>query len=399
MSRVGNYKKKWQRKFIKEVFDSSYEKKKNFSKIVLKNPNLVNRKNEYLPKNLFKYFSPTSENILDLQNQRLWLSNPKSFNDPFDSNIGYDREKFEKRTFVKYISELGCVDEEDQSNGFTLKEKKRIQDSYTEDNLNWMTDKESYLNAKYKILESKSDDLTKEVWRFLNEKTKALDKKIRKLKEINIRVACFSGLDRYDEFYKQIAMWSHYADNHKGFCVEYDLSSLRLDSQIELPSYDFYYDNKDEYLDERNILIIKAGLFPIEYTSKRINIPVTKLNKIKLKPSGELEYNTNLEEIIYKTFVVKSSNWSYEKEWRIIIDSQICEYYDNKIPFPFIKTIYIGCKASKELINTLVDISKNIGAEVELLKMDGKKFALDYNGLWQYEHYVKEKRRKDPYSL
>jgi esterase/lipase len=39
-----NHKRKWQRKFIKMIFDYSSDKKKYVTKIALENPNLINKK-------------------------------------------------------------------------------------------------------------------------------------------------------------------------------------------------------------------------------------------------------------------------------------------------------------------------------------------------------------------
>ncbi len=368
-----NKKRKWQRRFIKRIFESSADKKKYFSKIMLQNINLINEKNEYLPKYLFKYYSPTSENILDIKNQRLWLSHPKSFNDPFDCNIGYDSENYEKNCLIKFIKESGCVNEDKKLEGFTLNDKNRILRSRLGDYYSMYNKIESYSDARLKILETKSEEFQRKIQNILCAKLQQIDYKIEKLKNIDIRLACFCELEKYDEFPNQIVMWSHYADNHMGFCVEYDLEFLKKDINFSFNDREFYYDNKNEYLIERNEAIIKAGLFPIEYTSNRINIPVTKLNKINIDSSGRINHNSNIDELFYKTFVVKSANWNYEKEWRIIIDGQISNYFDNKIPFPYIKTIYLGCKADKELINNMITIGEEIGAEVKYFKNGWEK--------------------------
>lgn len=42
----------------------------------------------------------------------------------------------------------------------------------------------------------------------------------------NIHLACFS------ETYKSILMWSHYANNYKGFCVEYNFKELGLNNAV-----------------------------------------------------------------------------------------------------------------------------------------------------------------------
>ncbi|KEO72245.1 hypothetical protein EL17_18770 [Anditalea andensis] len=395
LNRMVKKKKIWQRKYIKEVFDSSSNKKKYYAKIVLKNLHLIEKKNEYLPKYLFKYYSPTSDNILDFQNQKLWLSHPTFFNDPFDCNIGYDSEKYEKNRFLKFIEDSGCVDK-DIRNGFSLEDKQRVQRCYLGETNYWTTKYESYYDVKRKLFESKSKEFRDKVDTYLRDQLAQIDLKIQKLKNINIRVACFSELNKYEEFHNQILMWSHYADNHKGFCVEYDLEPLKNEIDFTLKDYDFYND-KEKYLDERNIAIIKAGLFPVEYTSNRVNIPVTKLNQIEFDDKGRVNYNSNIDELIYKTIIVKSSNWSYEKEWRIIIDEKVSNYYNNKIPFPFAKTIFLGCKASNELIETMIKIGKEINVEVLLMKTNGKKFGLDSIRTWSYDFDNERRQWKNPY--
>ncbi len=169
-----NNKRKWQRRFIKKIFESSDAKKKYFSKIILNNTKLIDEKNEYLPKYLFKYYSPTSENILDIKNQRLWLSHPNSFNDPFDCNIGYDQENYEKICLIKFIKEIVCVNENDKSEGFTVDDKNRILRSHLGDYYSMYNNIESYSDAIRKINETKSEEFQRKIRNILNEKTKQL---------------------------------------------------------------------------------------------------------------------------------------------------------------------------------------------------------------------------------
>ena len=391
------FNKKWQRKFITTIFNNKKNKEKSFTKVAFENLNLINEKNSVLPPYLFKYYSPTSENILDIQNQKLWLSNPKFFNDPFDCNIGYDNEKFNKNMLLQFILMNGCVEEENKLDGFTLEEKWRIEDSRLGISNHYLSRKEEYSNAEYRILNSKSEKFRNIVYAFLNEKEVELDKKISKLRNVDIRVACFSEFDKYEEFFKQVVMWSHYADNHKGFCVEYDLELIKKDIQFSLKDYEFY-NRKSEYLLEKNVALIKAGLFPVEYTCNRINIPITKLKKLKFDSQGNLSDDCNINELIYKTFIVKSANWNYEKEWRLIVDGKISNFYDNKLPFPYAKKIYLGCKASTELIDTLITIGKKYGIEVVLLKMDSKKFILEEFSTIGYNFTREHEQSRNPFD-
>lgn len=388
---------KWQRKFITTIFNKAKNKEKSFLGIAFENLDLINEKSDILPQYLFKYYSPTSENILDIQNQKVWLSNPKSFNDPFDCNIGYDNEKFDKDMLLQFISKNGCVEEQNKSDGFTIEEKWRIEDSRLGISYHYLSRKEEYFIAKHLILTSKSDKFQRIVYDYLNVKETELDTKISKLRDVDIRVACFSEFDKYEEFFKQIVMWSHYADNHKGFCVEYDLELLRKDIQFSLKDYEFYY-KRSEYLLEKNVALIKAGLFPVEYTCNRINIPISKLKKLEFDSQGNINNNCNINQLIYKTFIVKSANWNYEKEWRLIIDGKIGSFYDNKLPFPYAKKIYLGCKANPELIDSLIEIGKRIGVEVVLLKMDSKKFILEESSTSSYNFTRENKQNRNPFG-
>jgi len=383
----------WQRKYIKEVFESSNIKDNCYSKIILNNTPLVNKKNNYMPDYLFKYYSPTSENILDVKARRLWLSDPKHFNDPFDCNIGYDKESYEKDCLIKFIED-NKNQQIDSENGFTQKEKYKIQNSYLGNIQN--TRRDNFYTLKWKILSQKSDEFKQMVQRHINNQLSLMDFKIQKLKNSTTRIACFSKLNKYEEFHNQVLMWSHYADNHRGFCVEYDLEFLKLDIQFKCSDVDFIYE-RETYIEERNETIIKAGLFPIEYTNKRINIPITLLNQINFDNNQQMNYCKKIDELIYKTYVVKSSKWSYEKEWRIIVDEKISRHFGHKIPFPYAKNIYLGCNASFELINTMIDIGKDIGANVFLLSIDGKKFSLESH--FGFDFKYNREMWTNPYSF
>ncbi|WP_321515513.1 DUF2971 domain-containing protein [Marinifilum fragile] len=390
-------KRKWQRSFIRKVFENSSEKKKSYSKTVLDNLKLLNEKNEYMPKNLFRFYSPTSANISDIQNRRIWLSHPSSFNDPFDCNIGYDSEEFEKKCLIDFINKMGCVKEKDKAKGFTNDEFNRIKRSQLGDFFYWTTKYENYSSAKWYILSKKNKDFKQLVDEELNSKLKEVDKKVESLKSTNIRISCFSQFKDHEEFNNQILMWSHYADDHKGFCVEYDLGFLKEETKLELDYLEFLNDT-DSYLKERMIATIKASLFPVEYTSQRINIPITRLRKLRIDNKGLLVKDNGIEELVYKTFIVKSSRWNYEKEWRLIVDENISNYYGNKIPFPYAKKIYLGCKASTELIETMMEIGNNLDVEVYLQKMDGKKFTLDSFKPWEYKYRQETRKWKNPYD-
>ena len=71
-------------------------------------------------------------------------------------------------------------------------------------------------------------------------------------------------------------LWSHYANCHKGFCVEYDMRCLKEDTRYRIK---YQFEDIEKFNEERLIGCIKAGLFPIVYSNKIVNITPSILNR------------------------------------------------------------------------------------------------------------------------
>lgn len=389
-------RKKWQKAFINNVFKHKSKSNDTFSKIILNNMELIEGKTDLLPKSLFKFYTPTSDNIIDVKKQRLWMSHPETFNDPFDCRTGYDVDSYEKHTLIKYIQDIGCVDIKNSQEGFTIDELERLSRSTTLYEYNWYSKIEEYQSVFWKLLKNKSKDFDHKISDVIRKSRNELNKKMEKLRNVNIRIACFSALDRNEGFNDIIQIWSHYTDNHKGFCIEYDLSPLKEPICLSLENHEFHKD-QSKYMDERIKVLILGGLFPVIYTGSRVNIPKTKLDKIKLDEIYGLQHNSDIDSILYKTFIVKSAKWNYEKEWRSIIDGDVCKYYDNKIPFPYIKRVFLGCKMTTQNMETMIEIAEELGVEVVVMVMDNKKFILEERRIDSYKWDKKWAKTKCPF--
>ncbi|TDS25586.1 Protein of unknown function (DUF2971) [Halanaerobium congolense] len=389
-------RRKWEKSYIDKVFKNQDKPDEKYFDILFHNEELINAKSEYIPESLYKYYSPTSDNILDIENKRIWFSHPNNFNDPFDCLTGHDYLKYEKESLLNYIDKENLVDNTNINDSFTKSEINKIINSTTSlENSSYV--KKYYSILKINILSNKSDKFQDEIRNYIEKIRRNFNLKIKKMRDINIRVACFSRFKNHKEFYKKIQMWSHYADNHKGFCVEYDLSELKQKINFLIKDHE-YYDNRDEYLNEKVKATIKGGLFPVNYSSRRVNIPYTKVKKLKIKENGALERNKTLNKKLFKTFLVKSTNWSYENEWRIIIEGDICDYFDNKIPFPYIKKIYLGCNMNKKNIDALIEIGKKLNVEVVMLKMNNSKYILEESSIDDYKWSEEQRKFYNPFT-
>lgn len=86
-------------------------------------------------------------------------------------------------------------------------------------------------------------------------------------------------------------MWSHYADSHRGICVEYDFNDVAENS------------------------ILHKLLFPVCYTEN----PVYLGDLIKDKDNDKI-CSYPVDTAVVCALINKSTSWQYEREWRIIYD-------------------------------------------------------------------------------
>ena len=145
---------------------------------------------EDCPKTLIKFYSAkydeNGENYLlkHIQEQTIWLASPSAFNDPFDCVLNIDCEK----------------------------EAFRIQREFMQNSADEVITEE--------ILNSGFGEL------LLKIATSEFEKVLPKLHndiEKKIYATCFSEPDNL----YSMRMWGHYANNHRGVCVEYDFNTVK----------------------------------------------------------------------------------------------------------------------------------------------------------------------------
>ncbi|MBB6068183.1 DUF2971 domain-containing protein [Methanococcus maripaludis] len=153
------------------------------------------------------------------------------------------------------------------------------------------------------------------------------DESIELLKE-STYICCFSELN------DSKLMWSHYADSHKGFCIEYDF--------------------KNEHTDEE----LKQNLFPVLYREELFDIVPYGLKNDDLNP---------LIEIYLAMF--KEISWKYEQEWRLIFPMGKSESFSRR--GPTISAIYLGAKIDEENKQKLIEIARAKDIDVYQMEIDG----------------------------
>lgn len=141
--------------------------------------------------------------------------------------------------------------------------------------------------------------------------------------------------------YKNKLMWSHYADGHKGFCIEYDFSEPEDEILSKLP-------------------------LPVVYSENRPLVPW----KAAIDNSVE-----NMEEAyaeIVMGLLTKDKEWEYENEWRILIGAT----EDAELVMPKVSCIYLGASIEKENRDKIVAIAKKLNIPVKQMKVDRGTYDL-----------------------
>ena len=159
-------------------------------------------------------------------------------------------------------------------------------------------------------------------------------------------IACFS------EDVKSILMWSHYADSHKGFALEYDFRPTLSSKPLE-----------------------RGALYPVVYSDERYDASVY----ITWQFMHVLGFHSKNPDItaFSKVALHKSRVWEYEREWRIIDPGP----HDPIHPKPTVihykpMAIYYGENIPKDKQERLHQIAATKG--IKEYKMDVDETAKKY---------------------
>lgn len=283
---------------------------------------LTKLKYENLPKSLFKYckFDEDNRNISNLEKDIVWLSNPSDFNDPYEFSSKIDLNEVLKRS---YDDKINVFLDSIFKNFFNDNEKSIIQNdnrSYDEIVLE--------LISNGKITQVQLDDFED---RYLGViKQSIANEDIKKL----FKVSSFS------EYNDLLLMWSHYAHNHTGFCIEYDIESLSIAHPLT------------------------KSLYPVAYSKDLVDITDYYLHKTQ---------NPNLDYLL-PVMIKKSLEWEYEQEWRLIIinDAEM----GIEFPMPKPKAIYLGSKFEPNNLKDIYTFCSANKIDLYHMKLDNSEYKL-----------------------
>ena len=131
-------------------------------------------------------------------------------------------------------------------------------------------------------------------------------------------------------------LWAHYANSHKGFCIEYDLDILlKNDGENHIHSFPVLYSNKPPSI----------GFWDI------------------------IRYEQN--NMIKKFAFHKSKRWEYEQEHRIVTSKIGLNSYNHKA----LKSIFFGLKISNADKNHIINLLKFRGIKFHQIALEKNSYS------------------------
>ena len=203
-----------------------------------------------MPKHIYRY-QPDSENRRkSLANDKVWLCSPDQYNDPYDCEFRVSDASVETAAHKRLAASFKAANQQMLAVGCS-KASELVQ------------------NALSKI----------RGWRQL------------------VKVCCFS------EDPNSMLMWGHYAGNHRGFCIEYDLEDPKADQ-------------------------FRTKLYPVVYSDKLYDLTPWAESLV----NGSLAFNPELPTL---GLIHKFNGWEYEREWRVLsVSTDVKSDHDWPAPTP-----------------------------------------------------------------
>jgi len=172
--------------------------------------------------------------------------------------------------------------------------------------------------------------------------------KVTELKKVFLELFNSMGICSFSKTQKNQLMWAHYADEHKGFCIEFDESELiKCDPTIR--SVDVNYQSK-------------IPCKPL----------MNKLDNTEFKLSCELD-----SEVTNSIIGTKYTHWKYEKERRLVLaQSGVLPFSDKSVV-----SIILGLRMEdrdKDTLKKVLSIMEWHHVKCYQAEKSKGKFGLDF---------------------
>lgn len=318
-----------------------------------------------IPSKLYRFRRYNENTVNALKEDEIWGSSILEFNDPYECIPFYNLETIKNE--INNILQLQNVFRQFKNlkkGNISEQIRRKIPSSILEQVIQSVPDEFDEYDVNEKLGQFKNQLMS-----FIYSEIDNLIQKFYmdiKGTEALLQIACFS------EKNDSTLMWGHYADCHRGFCLEYDFKSVLGECK---------YCCKN--IKGCNNFMLNFSIAPVTYSDIRFDATaylssvlqnyLCKANQIPI----ELDCEDTL--IISKCLLIKSMDWSYENEWRLFTRL----YPDQYKPYRMIthlkpKALYIGAAMDVEKEMELYSIcqGKNIKCYKMLQDFQGLHFTV-----------------------
>jgi len=310
---------------------------------------------EMIPKKLYRFRACTENDFNAIENDYIWLSLASEFEDVKDSTIKYNfksqkdeifdiycdwyphllktelKKKFPKMDLSRYNISRELIDEylDNAVNKNGTYNKKKMK-SYMLSN--------GMKTSDFTIIDRTIEQhLTQDnIEKMANDLLNTFKDKMLEIKD-SFLVTCFT------QTFKNDNLWQTYAKNYTGFCIEYDLL------KVEVETHD-------------NLLF---QISPMLYGKKK-PVNFVELFRIAKMEYCKEDYDKSIVENMDVQFNLqartKGKTYDHEKEWRLYLKKDAIN--NRKYPFPFIKRIILGKDIKKRNKTRLINLAKKNDFEI-----------------------------------
>jgi len=270
-----------------------------------------------LPKKVYRYQCFSKWTLQALVHDKLYFSDPSSFNDPFDCKptVRSDADRDILRKILKNLI-IRRVESETTASLSKAKLNGEKSNQYAE-RIGKQAAQNEILNLEYHATNPDYEGSTyeNECWLLTNEIEREL------LKRYDRGICCFSTS------FKNPLLWSHYGEQHNGICIGYNI--------------------------ERKPVPV---LQKVQYGGNRI-INTSLIEKAILRND-----KVSQEILDQNILLRKAPPWKYEGEWRLFGNRGV---HDSPLA---LKDITFGLRCPIEIIHSVVSALENRTLKIDFFK-------------------------------
>jgi hypothetical protein len=246
-------------------------------------------KDNHHPSRIYKYRRDNDSSRANLENNLVWMASPNAYNDPYD-----------------------CL--------FTVEQAQAV------------TEYKKTVHAVTLLITSAPTEA---------KITTIIAGAVKYLRDIRdaLKLCSFSAAN------DSLLMWGHYACDHKGFCIEYDLEPLA-------PG-DF----------------VRRSLYPVIYSKDLYDMTPLVKGAVSENP-GDFKLLGPLLSVLHKF-----EGWSYEREWRLVqFNDHLKADHSHSVPKP--SKVFLGSKMDAKNVAEIAAICAKHGIDVWKMSLAPDKFEL-----------------------